>query len=490
VEFLAATDKDQITPTGKIIGRPSFSKVLSDQLEEMLEKDGVVTITGLQKRMVQADLGLVRQPFYIPLSEDSAGQIRLSRWEDLTSILRIPSSVVASSNTDRAASLMLRLSLFAPLDATARRTLSTWLTRNSPPAIEDIEDIEHAITQAELIGINDRSTTAVENSASQSGVLHLFSGQAQTEGTRLFDALKEAMFVPTTCSTEELDATDVIEDIRQKSTELVTFLADCLTSLRVKDLESLMDKSLHSNADLAGRISMRLRVLQEDVSQDTSKVQFPGHAAPEQTLRIGTQTGVPVLVEYHAYELESEQELTRVSKQVARIAVLLGEPKIEAFRVLPGKGYLQETLYGRRFGLIHKLLHDVGADGVIRLSQLIAKAKAYPLASRCRLANCLCDAILHLHSIGWFHKSIKPDNIIFLRKKQFQSEGGMLYEEYDIENPYLVGFDCSRPSEGETWTDVEWNAENNVYRHPDRWGNVNVRFERHHDFFDLVCCPS
>ena len=59
------------------------------------------------------------------------------------------------------------------------------------------------------------------------------------------------------------------------------------------------------------------------------------------------------------------------------------------------------------------------------------------------------------------------------------------FESYEFRQPYLIGFDCSRPSEAETWSATDFNAENNMYRHPDRWGRPS-RFERHHDIYALV----
>lgn len=88
-------------------------------------------------------------------------------------------------------------------------------------------------------------------------------------------------------------------------------------------------------------------------------------------------------------------------------------------------------------------------------------------------------------TIGWFHKSIKADNIIFLSKTNSSHADAISHETYDIKHPYLIGFDCSRPSDAETWYTVDFNAENNIYRHPDRWGRP-VRYERHHDMYALV----
>ena len=82
VEFLAATDKDQYTPTGRHAGRPSFTNVLCQELVKMLQEESLVTLPGLQRRMLRKDGGTIKQPFYVSLSKDhSARAIRLTKWK-------------------------------------------------------------------------------------------------------------------------------------------------------------------------------------------------------------------------------------------------------------------------------------------------------------------------------------------------------------------------------------------------------------------------
>lgn len=440
--------------------------------------------------MVRAELGLVKQPFYIALSEDhSAGKIRLTRWEDIMIPPQTMTPTTPRPAVEQAASLFLRLSLFAPLDASGRQLLSKWMTRDSPSAIQDIQIIEQTVSQAEAVEDLGQAVISPDKNTSSGSLLPLLSDQAQQEGMKLFDALRDAMSMPESYQFLEIDATEIINDINRKSDELITFLIDCLTSLEPEPLKSLIARDVYGTKDLASRISMRLSLLQEEVAQDMCKVDFNDRAEAGQYLRVGKQAGIAVLVEYCYYESASEQEFARISKQVAKISALLGESKSKAFRILPGKGYLHETLHGRRFGLIYQLPSEIGDQSVITLSKFIAQVKTLPLELRYRLASCLCEAVLHLHSIGWFHKSIKADNIILLSKTNSSHADTISHETYDIEHPYLIGFDRSRPSDAETWSAVDFNAENNIYRHPDRWGRP-VRYERHHDIYALVSWQS
>jgi hypothetical protein len=100
------------------------------------------------------------------------------------------------------------------------------------------------------------------------------------------------------------------------------------------------------------------------------------------------------------------------------------------------------------------------------------------------MSKSLCEGLLHLHSIGWLHKGIKSDKITTFSK--ITNDGNSdskqpSHEKYDFDNPYFIGFDCSRATDAETWSTVDFTTKENIYRHPERWG-IPIRFERHHDY--------
>src|SRR5947207_12660156 len=66
VEFLAAANKDQMTPAGHVSRWPSFTKALIEETPRCLKDDGFVTLPELQKRMVRHESGLRCQPLYVP----------------------------------------------------------------------------------------------------------------------------------------------------------------------------------------------------------------------------------------------------------------------------------------------------------------------------------------------------------------------------------------------------------------------------------------
>lgn len=61
------------------------------------------------------------------------------------------------------------------------------------------------------------------------------------------------------------------------------------------------------------------------------------------------------------------------------------------------------------------------------------------LGDRFRLALKLSEFCLHIHSCGWLHKGLRPENILFFSDSDNASE-----LSGTIERPYVVGFEYSR----------------------------------------------
>jgi hypothetical protein len=272
---------------------------------------------------------------------------------------------------------------------------------------------------------------------------------------------------------------------------LLQFLGDNFASFEATSRNTHSATILHENDALASQMAMRLTLLQEEMAEEQCRVSFQEQSSANQRFRVGKKDNVDVLVDYWYYD-HTTAEAFRISEQrIARISKLLGEDKPSRFRILHGLGYLHETLHGRRFGLVYGLPPGLSGKDFCTLAELIRAERTVPLQVRAKLSAAICDAVLNIHSIGWYHKAIRSDNILILKRVGFgDGERGQFeqYDRYDLENPYLIGFDCSRPSDADTWTAVDFSFKNNIYRHPDRWGRPR-RFEKHHDIYALVSCP-
>jgi len=484
IEFLAATDKDQWTPIGKR-SWPSFTRVLMDKMMEILIEDAVITIPGLHSRLVESKTGLARQPFYVALSGDnSAGTVQLRRWQDIRTMTEEKSQTVRQRSFGETTSIFLRLSTFRPIDAIGREALVKWMTRDSPSSIEDIELVEKAFAEAKLA--KDLGAQIIQPNRLPGSLVPFLSNQGREEAMRLFHALEDTLSPPRAWQLTDSEAVNIIQNVKQKSGELITLMEDCLTSLNPRLLRDCGSRDIFELGDLRSRISMRLALLQDEVTHMRRRPDFDDRGHAHQRLRIGKEGKDRVLVEYWYYTYTNEEAFSKTEKQVAKISALHAESKSPGFRSLPGMGFLHETLHGRRFGFIYRFPDNRIGQSPHILSGLINQVKIVPLEIRKHLGSALCEAMLHLHSIGWLHKGIKSDNVvIFSQVGSSDSKESSAYATYDFQNPYLIGFDCSRPSDAETWSAVDFTIKDNIYRHPERWG-MPKQFERHHDLYALV----
>ncbi|KAK4199235.1 hypothetical protein QBC40DRAFT_297790 [Triangularia verruculosa] len=515
IELLAATVHDSWTPKGNR-NWSSFTAVLIEQLGRMLDEDSRVSIFNLHRQMVRLTgdkKPLVKQPLYVCLSAASApGTIQLSRLtaaspQDHNSSVGTTCGPGSYSDETSLQVLSLRLRLFKPLDLENAQSLLKWATRDSPSMLQDVEVVEHVIDQAKAasnLGQNlirsDDGDDGRDNTKSGS-LLPFLSQEGKARALQLLADLKESMRAPaTTSSIGDLEAMQLISNLKERSNALVSFIDDCVASLNLETLGTWRHRlNRDTNKDLRDKITMRLTLLQENLASKESdlaiRVQFDDKPAPKQHLRLGKRQGTPVLVEYIYYDASDPLSSSRIREQVARISALQGEPKSVDFCCHHSIGFVHEDLHGPRFGIVYALPSIGGGSDDARqlspptqLSKVIGgKAKLVPLEVRYKLAEALCGALLSLHSVGWFHKAIRSDNVVLYTLNGIQDSEAKKTEErpcYDFSKPYLINFDCSRPEHAETYATVDFDSASNIYRHPERWGR-SMRYERHHDLYSL-----
>jgi hypothetical protein len=111
------------------------------------------------------------------------------------------------------------------------------------------------------------------------------------------------------------------------------------------------------------------------------------------------------------------------------------------------------------------------------------------LGSRISLALILARNLLQLHAAGWLHKGIRSENVLFFHDTT-QPSGAP-----DISNPYLAGFEYSRPDTDMAITEtlVTYSQTQDCYRHPATISAVGAanpvtsRFRREFDVYSLGC---
>jgi serine/threonine protein kinase len=100
------------------------------------------------------------------------------------------------------------------------------------------------------------------------------------------------------------------------------------------------------------------------------------------------------------------------------------------------------------------------------------------LGQRFHLARTVASSIGALHCDGWLHKSIRAEAIKFFFDERIN--------KWHISEPYLTGFEMSRPDSATTGFEATaLDVEFDVYRHPQRYGLPDVRFNKTHDIYSL-----
>ncbi|CAM1506163.1 Fc.00g058040.m01.CDS01 [Cosmosporella sp. VM-42] len=474
VEFLAATDKDQYTPAGTG-SWPSFTRVLIREMKVMALSNELITLPTLHKRMVEESSGLQRQPFYVALAGNaSAGVVKLVKLGQ-TALVKNSHNSTTSLN-----SVCLQLSLIKDLDMKTVSALLQWLTKGSPSSIEDIQLVDRVFSEAS--DANDLGKDLLEGSSRSRGqLLPFLSEEGKKEAQLLFADLQSALFHPEKVQLAAPDLKSLVRRVESTSMKLVTFVTDSLTAMDRESLSRLEARKSRGLQDLRTRVAMRLLLINDEASETRIRIDFIDQTNEKQRIRCGKRGDDYILVEYVYYEANDQNAFSRLSRQVKRASALHAEPKSDAFRCLHGAGFLHDTLYGPRFGFAYLLPPELVGRRPGLLSDLIKQVKTVPLEVRVKLSCAVCDAVLHLHSIGWYHKNIRSDNILVFSSAV---EGEDIIREWDFANPYLIGFDCSRPSDAETRDTIDFTTANNIYRHPERWGRT-ARFEKRHELYSL-----
>lgn len=192
---------------------------------------------------------------------------------------------------------------------------------------------------------------------------------------------------------------------------------------------------------------------------------------------------IPVILEWKEYDRGlAPRDETIMNINMYRLASCLhasARPKI--FSTLDVLGYVRDPfpdLVNPRIGLLYKIPTGAGENVIstnlldIIQSGSMSKGDAPPLGSRFKLARELSNSMFNLLASEWLHKGIRSHNIIFFGE--------------NIECPYLVGFDHSRPDHPkEVSVKAGASVEFDRYRHPNYFRNQLARYQKSFDVYAL-----
>ncbi|PQE17504.1 HET-s domain protein [Rutstroemia sp. NJR-2017a BBW] len=194
-----------------------------------------------------------------------------------------------------------------------------------------------------------------------------------------------------------------------------------------------------------------------------------------------------VIVEYKSYEQDRTAGINEiVSRRISQLVALLHEEKKCEFKVLRCVNYF-EDVPGKRIGLAFELpSSSLSLPPSSLNTKLISKKLKPTLGTRMKLAHALAESLGHLHSVGWVHRSLRSENILFLSGTEPNPVSSTETPELAIlEHPTIFGFEYSRLDSDFSSGRPDYDIKRNIYRHPDRWGQPSETFSKIHDIYAL-----
>lgn len=188
-----------------------------------------------------------------------------------------------------------------------------------------------------------------------------------------------------------------------------------------------------------------------------------------------------VLVQWKVTEgIDGEKYAT----QTKCLAVLLMSLSHESFRSLPCVGSLSKRDLSLH-AVVFSIPPSLPRPKITTLKQLIASVRYVCLSRRLSIGRSIAEAVLQLHTSGWMHKSLRPENVVFLTQDEATTEAIL-----DTE-PFLVGYDYARadsPDSAQAFTQVPNDRlTEELYRHPQARGLQRETYQKRFDMYAIAC---
>ncbi|KAI9703698.1 MAG: hypothetical protein M1836_007468 [Candelina mexicana] len=206
----------------------------------------------------------------------------------------------------------------------------------------------------------------------------------------------------------------------------------------------------------------------------------------EERFAVCQYRGRNLLQEYRLYPTEHAQTIDeRTRERAEALAKLLLQPKKTMYRIprCVGWKYLASQ---NRLAFVFDVPegHEAKPRSLLRL---LNDSNVKPsLGEKFRLAHGLARCIAQLQMVKWVHESFRSENILFFPPKA--KEGGNASSSktsIEYSEPWVMGFEFSRP-EGDFSTGfVDIHPARDVYRHPERQGRPQRMFNKMHDIYAL-----
>jgi hypothetical protein len=371
----------------------------------------------------------------------------------------------------------------------------------APPKAVTAVNIEAVVLRARAVQRQDESCAFPPRS-----IFNKLPAGAQKEILQQFQELNTVMAKSTTDARSSVTKSDdetisrAYESIAHAVSAVCSAIeTPILLDLSPEDLEAaLQDKSAIA-AGAVDSITLRQSLLQDTAVSDD--LELPRGELKlensERRFRTGFVAGKPILAEFFSYtpKPETGDPYPESMEQVQRMTALLCHPKRTSFHILPCAGYVHDK-FNHSFGLVFETPRQFESGRTIcLLSELYESQKTLALGDRISLAYKLTVAVENFHRVGWVHKALRSSNILFLPSAEplihlsDEKNDGHATTPTDLSTPWLFGFEYARAHDAGTKLVEDHNTNNNLYRHPYRWGRPTVSFTKAHDVYSLASVP-
>ncbi|GKZ35911.1 hypothetical protein AbraIFM66950_006746, partial [Aspergillus brasiliensis] len=188
----------------------------------------------------------------------------------------------------------------------------------------------------------------------------------------------------------------------------------------------------------------RLKGVKNDIRNNRAQGQFEGK---------------DVLIEWKTIPSQGKNAFAPIfEERIKDVAYLLrSDRKPAQFRTLDCLALVRELKPDgtTKYGLVYERKHPVSFS----LRDILAqKQRQIPLGDRFLAAQSMAIALLYLQLASWVHKGIRSDNVLYFAPTP---------EFVNFNEPFLIGFDMSRPNKENEMTEVpRGELRFNLYRHP------------------------
>ncbi|KAL9047358.1 MAG: hypothetical protein Q9214_000042 [Letrouitia sp. 1 TL-2023] len=199
---------------------------------------------------------------------------------------------------------------------------------------------------------------------------------------------------------------------------------------------------------------------------------------PFSSSKVAQRAGSSKLFVLDSVPCAANGNLQRLTTDVRELARKLVHADPIHFGLLKCYGVVREPMpQGSQqmfFTFVFRTVEGHSVPQSLRASLLAGEAN-HPLSDRLDIAKDLAKSISFVHTFGFVHKNVRPENILISRDKPSS-----------LGHSFLVGFEAFRTAEGHTLRSGDSAWEKNLYRHPRRQGTrPDDYYIMQHDIYSL-----